>query len=379
MNWRNREVRPCLPSLAWLAICGLLGVLDVTLAAGQAKPINRDWAKHPAVIQVDTDQDVYVVGDPHADYQRLVTLLTGAKIASGSNNDKPENVHWNAGKSVVVFTGDYIDKGPGTGMALPVIALVRSLQSEAPKVGGRVIILMGNHEAEFLADPTEKKVSQFAGELEKKGLIPGEVAACEGDLGEFLCSLPFAARVNDWFLSHAGNSNGRTMNQLIDALQKGVDSDKGFGSPVLVGDNSLLEARLGNCPWFERPKPFCDRDCPTDCNKDPETTLTTFADALCVNHCVKHIVQGHQPGKVTIADQDGPVKRQKGEMFQMYGLIFLEDTGMSQGIGDSQGAVLRISAGQEEAIAICYDGKATTIWHKGEKEKSGRIKPCGGK
>jgi hypothetical protein len=369
MNWRNvsRKARPCLPSLA---ICGLLGLLAVTPAAVQADRIHRDWTKYPAVLQVDTDQDVFVVGDPHADYPRLVTLLTGAKIASSSNNDKPEDVHWNAGKSVVVFTGDYIDKGPDKGdekpMALQVISLVRSLQSEASNVGGRVVILMGNHEAEFLANPTEKKVSQFAGELEKNHLIPAEVAACKGDLGEFLCSLSFAARVNAWFFSHAGNTDGRTISKLIADLQKGVDDD-GFATQQLIGDNSLLEARLGDCPWFERP------GSEKDCDKDPQTTLTTFTQTL----GVKHIVQGHQPGNVTIADRDGPVKRHKGEMFQIYGLIFLEDTGMSRGIDDSHGAVLRIPAGQEEAIAICYSGKATTIWPT--QEKHGSIKPCGGK
>lgn len=368
MNWGNfsRKARSCLPCLAGLAIWGLLGLLSVTASVAQADRIHRDWAKYPAVIQVDTDQDVYVVGDPHADYQTLVTLLTGAKIASGSNNDKPEDVYWNAGKSVLVFTGDYIDKGPGTGMALSVIALVRSLQTEASKAGGRVIILMGNHEAEFLAHPNESKVSQFVKELENNHLKPEEVAACKEDLGEFLCSLSFAARVNGWFFSHAGNTDGRSMSKLIADLQKGVDDD-GFKTQQLIGDNSILEARLGDCPWFERP------GSEKDCDKDPETTLTTYTKTL----GVKHIVQGHQPGKVSIADRDGPVKRKKGEMFQMYGLIFLEDTGMSRGIGYSEGAVLRIPAGQEEAIAICYSGKATTIWPT--REKYGSIKPCGSK
>src|SRR5258706_13236319 len=73
-----------------LAICGLLG----TLLAGQGTKVQRDWSKNPAVIQVDPDQDLYVVGDPHADYDRLVGVLTGSKILSGPPTG-PSNGSWN--------------------------------------------------------------------------------------------------------------------------------------------------------------------------------------------------------------------------------------------------------------------------------------------
>jgi len=354
-------------SVAWLVVCSLFGLCDATLIAGPPKKIDRDWNKYPAVVQVDTERDVYVVGDPHADYERLVTLLTGTGIASGSTSDKPKDVPWSAGKSVVVFTGDYIDKGTES---LPVIELVQSLQRAAAAEGGQAIILMGNHEAEFLADWQSDKVAEFRNELTKDGLVPADVAACKGDLGEFLCSLPFAARVNDAFLCHAGNTQGRTIKKLISDLENGVDSD-GFATEELIGADSLLEARLGEDknPWI---------------GADPKKTLTAYTSAL----GVAHIVQGHQPGKVKFPGKlnGEKVRRDKGEMFQRYGLIFLEDTGMSRGIGDdgagySQGAVLRIPASSTrkavEAIAICYDGKAATIWDSGKNSEIGRIPPCG--
>jgi hypothetical protein len=339
-----------------LAICGFLGILYATPLAGQAAKVQRDWSKNPAVIQVDTDQDLFVVGDPHADYARLAAALMGAKILSKPPSD-PSKASWNAGKAVVVFTGDLIDKWK---QSLPVIALVRSLQNAAAVAGGQVVIMTGNHEAEFLATPNSHKVKEFADELTSAGLNPADVAACKGDLGQFLCELPFAARVNDWFFSHAGNTAGRSMSKLISDLQNGVDQD-GFGTPQLIAGDSLLEARLGKSPWFQ----------PN--GADAQKTLAAYTSAL----GVKHIVQGHQPGNVAFADG---VKRKAGEMFQRYGLIFLEDTGMSQGVEDSHGAVLRIPAGNKrEAIAICYDGTATTIWDSGKHSDIGKIKPCGGK
>jgi hypothetical protein len=38
--------------------------------------------------------------------------------------------------------------------------------------------------------------------------------APRGEFGEFLCSLAFAARVGDWFFSHAGDSGGRKIEDL---------------------------------------------------------------------------------------------------------------------------------------------------------------------
>jgi len=253
-----------------------------------------------------------------------------------------------------VFTGDLIDKWKHS---IKVIALVHALQDKANAKGGRVIVLMGNHEAEFLADPMAKKVQDFASELEDEGLNPGKVAACEGDVGQFLCGLPFAARVNDWFFSHAGNTEGRTLSQLTADLQDGVDRER-FGTPQLIGDDSVLEARLGDSPWFDRE------------GSSEQEVLTQFADAL----GVAHMVQGHQPGKVVFADG---VQRKSGAMFQRYGLIFLVDAGMSQGVDKSRGAVLWIKTKtSHEAVVVCASGKKTVIWDDHNQPQIGKAAPC---
>lgn len=196
-------------------------------ALGEDRAIQRDWARHPAIVEINTAEDIFVVGDVHGDYDRLVKVLAAAGIIAGKPAE-PEAVDWRGHKAVVVFTGDLIDKWKHS---LKVIALVRSLGDRAGAKGGRVVVLMGNHEAEFLADPTEKKVRDFSSELEDEGLLPAKVAGCEGDLGQFLCGLPFGARVNEWFFSHGGNTDGRKLAQLIAELQEGVDRE-GFGTPA---------------------------------------------------------------------------------------------------------------------------------------------------
>src|SRR5436305_1914679 len=114
----------------------------------------RDWLKHPAIVEIDTAHDIYAVGDAHGDYERLVELLTAAKIIAGDPGP-PEKVQWRAGKAILISPGDMINRW---NQSLRVIALFRALQVEAANAGVRVIITLGNHEAAFLADPSNKKM-----------------------------------------------------------------------------------------------------------------------------------------------------------------------------------------------------------------------------
>ena len=324
----------------------------------------RDWEKYPAIVQIDTNEDIFAVGDVHADYERLLKLLAAARIIEHPTN--PEIVTWIAGKAVLVFTGDLIDKGPHS---VEVLKLVRSLRGAAARQGGRVVVLMGNHEAEFLADPTAKKAKDFADDLHRAGLVPQETAACGGDLGGFLCSLPMGVRVRDWFFSHAGNTGGRTIAQLAFDLQGGIDKD-GFGAPQLVDGNSLLEARMGEegpngKSWFDIETP----------KHSEEQLLSSYARAL----GVAHLVQGHQHQKVVFEDGQ---QRNAGEMFQWRGLLFLLDVGMSQGVGDSHGAILHIHGGNHPGgnhrrlSPSARDGKKTSLWNDLQPPKAGTASPC---
>jgi hypothetical protein len=326
--------------LCWAGL-NLLFLAGPSVAADK---IARDWAKYPAIVQIDTSEDIFAIGDVHADYDRLVNLLCTAGIVERNTGA------WIGGRAVLVFTGDLIDKGPHS---LQVIRLISSLRIAAALKGGQVVTLMGNHEAEFLADPTEKKVRDFAQDLSGAGLTPQQVAACRGDVGQFLCSLPFGARVDDWFFSHGGNTGGRTISQLTADLQNGVSKD-GFGSSQLIDANSMLEARIGEegpagKSWFEVESP----------QRNAEQLLSRYVAALGVDH----LVQGHQHQKTVFEDGQ---QRRAGQVFQWRGLLFLIDVGMSEGVGNSHGAVLHIRQRDGETSTIDANGKETSLW-KGQR------------
>jgi hypothetical protein len=321
-----------------------------------AQQTQRDWFKNPAIVEIDTDQDIYAVSDPHGDPARLSQVLTGAKIIKAPPIT-PQDVEWTAGRAVLVVAGDLIDKG---GDSLTVIGLLRALSASAATAGGQVVIAMGNHEAEFLADPKGSKTEEFSNELLAAQLDPVDVAACNGDLGQFLCGLPFAVRVNDWFFSHAGNTDSRTIPMLAKDFENAVNQD-GFNSDQFIGNNSILEARLNSQgpngkPWI-------------DVTGDEKGLLATLAAHL----NVAHLVQGHQPGSVNFLDGK---TRQQGQMYQRWGLLFLIDTGMSQGVDNSLGAAMRIDAQTGIAEAICPNGARTTLWDPKSKPATGRAAAC---
>jgi hypothetical protein len=79
---------------------------------------------------------VVAIGDLHADPEAARTTLRIAGLMDDQG-------HWVGGDAVLIQTGDVTDKGPSSS---GVTRLLSALQSEAPKSGGKVIGVLGNHE-----------------------------------------------------------------------------------------------------------------------------------------------------------------------------------------------------------------------------------------
>lgn len=312
---------------------------ELRLTDQEPEPARRNWTLYPAIVQLDSGTDIYAIGDIHGDYDRLVALLSrhGILLALPA---APEEARWGAGDAVLVITGDTIDKGSDS---LKVLRLILALRDSAQSAGGRVILTLGNHEAEFLANPGAAKVADFAAELRAAGIQPADVAAGRNLLGQYLRSLPAAVKIRDWFFCHAGHTAGRTLAELSAQIESGVDQ-LGYGAPILSESTSLLEARIEPTPWWED-------------GGDPQANLTQAASAL----GGRHIVMGHQPGKYRFSD--GSI-RKKGTLYAHLGVLFFIDVGMSRGVDYSAGALLRIQTrgSQTSATALYADGSMSLIW-----------------
>ena len=81
-----------------------------------------------------------VVGDVHGELDGLREILLHAGLIDSCDS-------WAGGASLLIQTGDVIDRGP---LSRDSVRLLRTLQSEALECGGQVVRLCGNHELMLL-------------------------------------------------------------------------------------------------------------------------------------------------------------------------------------------------------------------------------------
>jgi hypothetical protein len=79
---------------------------------------------------------IVAIGDIHGDADAFVAVLRRAQLIDESNQ-------WIGGTATLVQTGDVLDRGPKSRAALD---LLMALDQQAPRSGGRVLALLGNHE-----------------------------------------------------------------------------------------------------------------------------------------------------------------------------------------------------------------------------------------
>lgn len=93
------------------------------------------WA-HAAPTPAPSQGSVIAVGDVHGDFDHFVAILQHIGLIDKQN-------HWTGGKTTLVQLGDLLDRGP---KPRDVMDLLMALEKEASKDGGRVELLLGNHE-----------------------------------------------------------------------------------------------------------------------------------------------------------------------------------------------------------------------------------------
>ena len=308
----------------------LVGMAALTTGCGSpscpaSEVATRDFIASPTIYEQPGFTRLLALSDVHGGYDRLLSLLLRWGVIAASPVS-PDAAQWSGGDVTLVVAGDLIDKGS---QSVEVVDFFRALERSATARGGRVVVTLGNHEAEFLADPYNSKADAFDTELRAGGLDPCVVATTEAR-GVWLRTRPLGARIGDWFFAHAGATNGRSVADLEQALEAGLLAND-FRDSEIIGSSSLLEAK----DWWKASTGVAQRD----------------AQAL----GVAHIVFGHTPdalgarGSIATADN---------------GLLFRIDTGMSPAVDDSQGALLEILHDGTDAVAreLRADGSKHELW-----------------
>jgi hypothetical protein len=324
-----------------LGACAGTSAEDASNAEPEVAAADRNWTKNPAVIEVDRAEEIYAISDIHGGYVEAGRLLTAAGLINGFSTDpaKADKAKWaNKPGAHLVVVGDLIDKGADS---IAVIDLLRAIQDSAP--AGRVIVTLGNHEAEFLGDPLNSKAlastpdgEGISRQLRERGLNPADVADGKDreGRGRWLRGLPFAVRIKKWFFAHAGDTGGRSIPQLEADIQSIVKA-KGFDDKEIVGKRGIL----GSEEWYGK------------------TFDTARANGAALG--VKHIVFGHDPGAL----------KARGEIFAVDGgrliKINVDMALPSENNGNLAGELLHafiVPDGDDRADVVEASGRSRTLF-----------------
>ena len=111
--------------------------------ARRARPIAAVWLVGAALVGLpamhaaqSAPGRMLAIGDIHGSFDGITTILKKAGVIDEGN-------HWSGGRTVIVQTGDYTDRGPDV---KKVMDLLMQLEKEAKAAGGQFLALAGNHE-----------------------------------------------------------------------------------------------------------------------------------------------------------------------------------------------------------------------------------------
>jgi len=95
-----------------------------------------------AAVPQPAPQRIVAIGDLHGDFEAWRAIAAAAGVADAKGR-------WTGGNATLVQMGDIVDRGPDS---LKIIHDLMRLQREAPKRGGQVVVVLGNHEAMMMTD-----------------------------------------------------------------------------------------------------------------------------------------------------------------------------------------------------------------------------------
>ncbi len=177
-------------------------------------------AAAPAIeaAEFEGGQAIFAVSDVEGNLDELLVLLRAGGVVD-------EHGRWAWGEGRLVFVGDMVDRGD---QVTEVLWYVHQLEPQALEAGGRVHVILGNHDAMLLYND-----DRYADEKYKL-VAPKFRASLSGlygpstELGRWLRTKPTILRIGEVLFAHGGVSgelveSGLDLEGVNDAIRLGVD------------------------------------------------------------------------------------------------------------------------------------------------------------
>jgi hypothetical protein len=176
---------------------------------------------------------IAAVSDIHGNLGGLVALLKAHDIIDVQKN-------WSFGRNHLVIIGDIFDRGA---QVTEVLWLLRHLEAQALSAGGRVHVLLGNHEIGALRGDERYLHPNYA--VSHKKVLGTDQKALYGpgtEMGRWLRSRPVLLRIGSFLFVHGGPSPAmlseqREMEAFNESFRRVIDQE---GSQRLLGRDSPI-------------------------------------------------------------------------------------------------------------------------------------------
>jgi hypothetical protein len=162
---------------------------------GAATPIFMGAAPRRTAATYPAADSLYIVGDTHGDFDALVTGLRRAGLVD-------EQLRWTGRRKRLVFAGDLTDRGPDV---IRLLWFVYRLERDAERQGGRVHVVLGNHELMVMlgdlryVHAKEQEIARAHGISYYRMFDPRVTV-----LGRWLAAQPAVIRIGRVAIAHGG-------------------------------------------------------------------------------------------------------------------------------------------------------------------------------
>lgn len=185
---------------------------------------------------------IVALSDVHGQYDVLITLLKNQKIIDKDNN-------WAFGNGHMVMTGDMFDRGHQVN---EVLWFMYKLDKQAQDAGGKLHLLMGNHEQMVMRGDLRYVNERYQVAEKLLNRSYDELYDSSSEIGQWLRSKHTIVKINDSLFLHGGISGEwvdrkLTLDKANQVYRANIDKSK----PEIKNDELLNFLFLGNGPtWF---------------------------------------------------------------------------------------------------------------------------------
>jgi hypothetical protein len=179
-------------------------------------------ASRSVAVHIDTALRILALSDLHGDFDPFARFLRDVGVVDSA-------LEWSWGDGRLIIAGDVFDRGA---QVTECLWFLYKLHIQALQAGGRVHVLLGNHELMVMRGDLRYVNEKYTeGIVKRTGIGYAELYGTDSELGRWLRSLNTVMRINDILFVHGGIApwlaeSGLSMDQINDSARAGIEVPK---------------------------------------------------------------------------------------------------------------------------------------------------------